>query len=96
MSVNLWYLEGLLERSGASAIFVELAWMSEEWRQSLKLLVPRSLDAHKNAEAPMITMLSCLEIDMEISDAAMKTYHMPSPPIQKTHSYGNTLYQHLI
>ena len=28
---------------------------------------------HKNAAAPMIAMLSCLELDMEVSDAGMET-----------------------
>ena len=30
--VNLWYLEETLERSGASASFAKLAWISKEWR----------------------------------------------------------------
>jgi len=47
--------------------------MSEEQRQSSKLLEPGSFDACKNATAPMIVMLDCLELDMEISDASMKT-----------------------
>jgi len=45
--------------------------MSEEQRQSLKLWEPRSFDAHKNAATPMIAMLGCLELDMEVSDAGM-------------------------
>ena len=47
--------------------------MSEEQRQSSKLLEPRSFDVHKNATAPMIVMLGCLELDMEVSDAGMET-----------------------
>ena len=47
--------------------------MSEERRWSLKLLEPRSFDVHKNATAPMIVMLGCLELDTEISDAGMET-----------------------
>ena len=42
--------------------------MSKEQRQSLKLWEPRSFDAYKNAAAPMIVMLGCLELDTEISD----------------------------
>ena len=53
--------------------FVELAWMFKEWRQSLKLLEPRSFDVCKNAAAPMIVMLDCLELDIEVSDAGMET-----------------------
>jgi len=47
--------------------------MSKEQRQSLKLWEPRSFDACKNATAPMIVMLGHLELDMEVSDAGMKT-----------------------
>jgi len=47
--------------------------MSEEQRQSLKLLEPGSFDACKNAAAPMIVMLGCPELDIEISDAGMET-----------------------
>ena len=64
MSANLWYSEGILERSGASASFAELAWMSEEWRQSLKLLKSWSFDACKNVAALMIAMLDHSELDM--------------------------------
>ena len=55
--MNSWYSGGTLEISGASASFAELAWMSEEQRQSSKLLEPGSFDMHKNAAAPMIAML---------------------------------------
>jgi len=34
---------------------------------------PRSFDAHKNAAAPMIVMLGCLELDTEVSDTGMET-----------------------
>jgi len=37
------------------------------------LLEPRSFDTCKNATAPIIVMLGYLEIDMEVSDAGMKT-----------------------
>ena len=47
--------------------------MSEEQRQSSKLLEPRSFDVHKNATVPMIAMLGCLELDTEISDIGMET-----------------------
>ena len=47
--------------------------MSEERRQSSKLWEPRSFDARKNAAAPMIAMLGCLELDTEVSDAGMET-----------------------
>jgi len=47
--------------------------MSKEQRQSSKLWEPRSFDACKNAAAPMIVMLGCLELDMEVSDAGMET-----------------------
>ena len=47
--------------------------MSEEQRQSSKLWEPRSFDAHKNAAAPIIVMLGCSELDMEVSDAGMET-----------------------
>jgi len=46
--------------------------MSEEQRQSSKLLEPRSFNAHKNAAAPMIVMLGCSEIDTKVSDADIK------------------------
>ena len=73
MSVNSWYLEGTLERSGASVSFVELAWISEEWRQGPKLLEPRSFDVYKNAAVPMIAMLSYSELDMKILDVDIET-----------------------
>ena len=47
--------------------------MSEEQRQSSKLWEPRSFDTCKNAAAPMIVMLGHPELDMEISDAGIKT-----------------------
>ena len=47
--------------------------MSEERRQSLKLWEPGSFDARKNAAAPMIAMLGCLELDTEVSDVGMET-----------------------
>ena len=73
MLANLWYSEETLERLGASTSFVELAWMFEEWRQSLKLLEPRRFDAYKNATTLMIMMLGCLKLDMEVSDIDMET-----------------------
>ena len=47
--------------------------MSKEQRQSSKLWEPGSFDAHKNAAAPIIMMLCCLELDTEVLDAGMKT-----------------------
>ena len=47
--------------------------MSEEQRQSSKLLEPRSSDACKNAAAPMIAILGRSELDTEVSDAGMET-----------------------
>jgi len=47
--------------------------MSKEQRQSSKLLESRSFDMHKNAAAPMIAMLGCLKLDMEVSDVGMET-----------------------
>jgi len=47
--------------------------MSKEQRQSSKLLEPGSFDAYKNATAPMIAMLGCLELNMNVSDIDMKT-----------------------
>ena len=47
--------------------------MSEERRQSSKLWEPGSFDARKNAAAPMIAMLGCPELDMEVSDAGIET-----------------------
>jgi len=37
------------------------------------LLESGSFDTHKNAAAPMIATLGCLEIDMEVSDTDMET-----------------------
>jgi len=37
------------------------------------LLEPGSFDAHKNAAVPIITMLSCLELDTVVSDIGMET-----------------------
>ena len=47
--------------------------MSEEQRQSLKLLEPGSFDACKNAAVLMIAMLGRSELDMEVSDVGMET-----------------------
>ena len=66
-------MEGTLETSEASASFAKLAWISKEWRQSSKLLEPRSFNVCKNATAPIIAMLGHSEIDMEVSDAGMET-----------------------
>ena len=47
--------------------------MSEEQRQSSKLLEPRSFDACKNVVVLIIAMLGHSELDMEVSDTGMKT-----------------------
>jgi len=47
--------------------------MSKEQRQSSKLWEPGSFDACKNAAAPIIVMLGCPELDMEVLDAGMET-----------------------
>ena len=47
--------------------------MSEEQRQSSKLLEPGSFDVCKNAAAPIIAILGCSEIDIEVSDTDMET-----------------------
>ena len=47
--------------------------MSEEQRQSLKLLEPGSFDAYKNAAVLMIAMLGRSELNMEVSDVGMET-----------------------
>jgi len=47
--------------------------MSKEQRQSSKLLEPGSFNACKNAAAPMIAMLGCSELDMEVSNVGMET-----------------------
>ena len=47
--------------------------MSEERRQSSKLWEPGSFDACKNAAAPMIVMLGCLELDREVLDIGLET-----------------------
>ena len=73
MSINSWYLEETLERSGASASFVELAWMPKEQKQSSKLLGSKSFDTYKNAVALMIVMLDCSDIDIEVSDTDMES-----------------------
>ena len=65
--------EETLEKLGASTSFVELTWMSEEWRQSLKLLKPKSFNACKNTATLIIAMLGCLELDTKVSDASIKT-----------------------
>ena len=70
---NLWYSEEILERSGASASFVELVWMFEGWKQSSKLLELKSFNMCKNATVPIIVMLDCLKINLKVSDAGMET-----------------------
>ena len=37
------------------------------------MLEPRSFDVCKNAAAPMIVMLGCSELDMEVSDVGIET-----------------------
>ena len=66
-------MEETLERSGASASFVELVWMFKEQRQSSKLLESRSFNMCKNTAVPMIAILGYLELGTEISDADMET-----------------------
>ena len=70
--VNWWYSEGILKRSRASASFAELVWISEEQRQILKLLEPRSFNMYKNAVAPIIVILGYLEVNIEISDISIE------------------------
>ena len=60
-----------MERTGASASFVKLTWISKKW--SWKLLEPGSFDACKNAIVPIIVILGCLEMEIEISDVGIKT-----------------------
>ena len=40
---------------------------------SSKLLEPGSFDTCKNAEAPIIAMLDCSEVNMKVSDTDMET-----------------------
>ena len=47
--------------------------MSKEQRQSSKLWEPGSVDACKNAIVPMIVMVGCPGLDIEVLDADMKT-----------------------
>ena len=47
--------------------------MSEEQRQSSKLLELGSFDVCKNAVTPIIVMLDYLELDMEVLDVGMET-----------------------
>ena len=47
--------------------------MSEEQKQSLKLLESGSFDVYKNAAVPMIAMLGHLELDTEVSDVGIET-----------------------
>ena len=47
--------------------------MSEDQRQSLKLLEFKRFDACKNTTAPIIAMLGHSGIDTEISDIGMET-----------------------
>ena len=47
--------------------------MSEEQRQSSKLWESGSFYACKNAAAPIIAMLDRPELDMEVSNAGMRT-----------------------
>ena len=70
---NSWYSGGILERSEDFVIFAELAWISEEWKQSWNLLEPRSFDAYINTAVPMITILDYLKIDIEVSNADIET-----------------------
>ena len=67
------YLERILERSEASASFVELAWMFKEQRQSWNLLESESFDVSKNSTVLIIVMLGHLEIDIEISGTGIET-----------------------
>jgi len=46
--------------------------MSEEQRQSSKLLEPRIFDAYKNTTAPMIAMLGHLEINTKVLNAGIE------------------------
>ena len=65
-------MEEILERSGASASFVKLAWMFKEWKQSWNLLEPRSFDVCRNTAVPIIVILGYSEIDTEVLDASIK------------------------
>ena len=47
--------------------------MSKEQRQSSKLWESGSFDIYKNVATPMIAMLDCSELDMEVLDAGMET-----------------------
>ena len=47
--------------------------MSEEQRQSSKLLKPESFDVCKNTVALIIVMLDHLKLDIEVSNRDMKT-----------------------
>ena len=47
--------------------------MSKEQRQSSKLWKPGSFDTCKNTATPIIAMLGCSELDIEVSDTGMET-----------------------
>ena len=62
-----------MERLGVSTSFVELAWISEEWKQSWNLLKPGSFDVCKKTVVPIIVMLGHSEVDIEVLDIGMET-----------------------
>ena len=47
--------------------------MFEKQRQSWNLLEPRSFDTCINTIVPIIIILNCLEVDIEVLDASMET-----------------------
>ena len=52
---------------------MELVWISKEWKQSSKLLEPRSFYVCKNTAALIIVMLDHSELDTEVLDTGMET-----------------------
>ena len=47
--------------------------MSREWRQSWNLLESGSFDVYINTTVPMITILDCLEVNIEVLDTSTET-----------------------
>ena len=63
----------IFERSEAFVSCVELIYIFKEQRYNWNLLKPRSFDIYKNIIVPMIIILGCLEVGIEILDIDMKT-----------------------
>jgi len=62
-----------IEKVRSFCKFCEISLNVQRAKTKFKIMEPRSFYVCKNAVVPIIAILDCLELDMEVSDIGMET-----------------------